>query len=175
MADRFQTQIIIGGMLDESLVEAFAEAIDADSVGAEWGERLDVTDAEIEIRSAAEKAETLDLYDDECSGGTMDAIESFCAEHKLIYWKHVEGKYEYDPSIEYFDGESSHDFSATEDGEVTITFSDLKKAHAENRIEALIAELDVANGTIPALRIVSSNRERLAAQAAQSKEIERAP
>lgn len=80
--------IRIGGPIRESDLGDLADAISIDGVGFDWGDAAYMLpDQEIvgRLRETIAAEPHLNLFDDMCSGATMDHVEAFCREHGLQF------------------------------------------------------------------------------------------
>ena len=101
MSDRFATEVTIGGNLPRKEVKNLAHAITQDGLGIEYQDK-DSNELCLYILSAAAKKEPLSFSNTEVANGATENLERFCQTHELSYVKRVEGKYEYNGEIHWW-------------------------------------------------------------------------
>lgn len=98
MAERFATQITIGGALRRCHVRRFLEHIAAEEVSIEWGDAHFEPNTVEELQGALHEGR-LRLCDDQRSWGEFADMEAVCRRLRLGYTRWTEGRYEYDAEL----------------------------------------------------------------------------
>jgi hypothetical protein len=101
MADRFATQFEIGGSLKRKKLEEFISILQSDGFG------LNYEDATAEAMTAeaercSKEGEPLIVSALEIAWGDVDSTQEFCQKHKLPFIKRVDGKFEYNGDITWW-------------------------------------------------------------------------
>jgi hypothetical protein len=144
MADRVAASIRIGGALPRNHLAALVAAIEAEALVDSLGEwfRLDHITG----------AEPLDLFANEVAWGRFDALEAFCAQHRLPFarWSGSHpGGWEAERVV--FDGKSEpRSYTVTENDVIVVTAAEVRSLGSFEAVLAYLAtaELDLAPLTI---------------------------
>ena len=145
MADRVSVTIVIGGVLPASQRETLADLIAHEGLSIEWdGPPFDASQFPDDV--------PLMLHAHEVAWGRVETLEAFCVEQGLAFarWS---GSYpgQWDPERVVFTGAGEpQSFGASEDDYVMIG---RHTAEALGSYEAIIANFDAADFTVPPLRI----------------------
>jgi len=99
MSDRFMTEVEIGGKIPRSIIPDLIGAIQAAGLDLDWN---DGEPSEEALRQKLEECngkETLSVNATELSGGNVDPLDQFCVANNIPFMKRVEGKYDYNGEI----------------------------------------------------------------------------
>ena len=102
MADRFATQISIGGKVKRTLVPALIEAINAEQLQRDWGSDLPEIQNEEELLSHKNEKGVLWFCYDERAWGRFEDLEEFLRKRRIPYDRRHEPRYEYDGELALF-------------------------------------------------------------------------
>ena len=158
MADRFSTQIEIGGALKRKDLEGFISTLQSDGLGLNYEDAT----AEAMIAEAErcnKEGEPFVVSALEIAWGDVDSTQEFCQEHKLPFIKRVDGKFEYNGVLTWWQpGMRRAEVWEDTDKEATrvmISLAALKKLRRSRKtLDQVIQKLEkVALPTGP-LRIV---------------------
>lgn len=146
MADRVSATITIGGTVPRSLLARFIESIQDEGLSVEW-DGGDFEEHELPIDNA------LYLVAHEVPWGRFEQLEAFCVEHGLPFVRWSGGFIDqWDPERVVFTGTGEpQSFGVSEDDDVRIG---RHTAEALGSFEAIIANFDAADFTVPPLIIV---------------------
>ena len=141
MADRVSVSIAIGGNVPANLVEESVETAECESLSTEWDEQpFDISQFPTD--------DALRLFAHDVANGELDRMESFCAEHGLIFsrWSGAFGA-----EIVNFSGQGiTRRFAADEEGRAVI---DAAKVAELGSYDAILSYFNDADFTVPPLRI----------------------
>jgi hypothetical protein len=102
MAERFPTEVIIGGKVPTAAVSGLLEAIRTEGLYLDWSDTdFDVQTAD-DLLAAVGKDGLLHLTDADRSWGEVKELEAYLRENNIAYDKLVSGKYEYDAGLASF-------------------------------------------------------------------------
>src|ERR1022692_3026042 len=158
MADRFATQFEIGGTLKREKLEEFISTLQSDGFGLNY-EDATVEAMIVEAERCSEEGEPFVVSALEIAWGDVDSTKEFCQEHKLPFIKRVDGKFEYNGDLTWWQpGMRRAEVWEDTDKEATrvmISLAALKKLRRSRKtLDQVIQKLEkVALPTGP-LRIV---------------------
>ena len=101
MADRFSTQIEIGGSLKRKKLAEFISILQGDGLGLDYEDAT--TEALIaEAERCSKEGEPLVVSALEITFSGLDPTQEFCQQHKLSFIKRADGKYEYNGDLTWW-------------------------------------------------------------------------
>jgi hypothetical protein len=160
------TTLHIGGPLPPARQQELCDLLDDEFVDTTVG------DIPVEIETAIKESRSLCIQGN-VNYGDCEAIEKFCREVGLSYWKHFDGwPAEWEPTIQVWTprfGERVHEHLATSNTyEPAITLSQLKDARrAGDPLNVIIADLErfEEDSVVPPLTLASAEAPAIAVDA----------
>lgn len=152
MPDCYYTTYSIGGLTTQKQREKIADILSA-NYGVNYGGRSSNFIAAME--ESINRGLVLVESFEEVAWGRIEELELFLENHHIAYSKHVSGNCEYSAEVVLFDGVNTYQSEASEDGIPMVCVDAVRKALANNSLEALLFKADVAAGDPPALYDVS--------------------
>lgn len=134
MGDYYPARVTIGGPVPGYLLRPLARVIEAEGVydnssgnasGAEGN--LEEDEAYSLLVEQATAGESVELADNEASGGELGGIKQFLTENRIPYIHESEPYQEWDGSLEVFDGKEHRHWLCDRDGEAHVPTKDLQK------------------------------------------------
>lgn len=158
MGDYFPTRVFIGGELKRG--DDLSEFL---GLMGEWADGYGRTQDDVRyLEKLTTDRERLELSDDQARPDQPERITIWCQEHNLTYWVAVDGKYEYDGKVFFWQPGMATEvrFAATQSGDPTLTYDDLKsRLDAGKTLAEVVAELEPAawsEDKIPPLILVGA-------------------
>jgi hypothetical protein len=144
MADCMAAEILIGGRLPRSRVEAFCSAIQDQYLALDWGGGAFSPETAGDLMAAMHdsnyKDSWLRLTDDEARYGQFERLEEFLRKERIPYDRRSAGKYSYDAEIVWYrPGLGLFTCVTNMAGEPVVAVSMLRKV--EKKLAALVAAL----------------------------------
>lgn len=129
MADYFNANISVGGVLTPEAEAALAEAAAEDSARTDYGDDpLTPETAAAAVSAAVAAGAPLTLCDNDALYGRFDAVEDACHEYGLVFVRASEACDEYDAEVAWFDGENDGEALADQSGDPVVRASDVGEA-----------------------------------------------
>lgn len=159
MGDYVQASLTIGGLINEDGIKRLSEAIAAQGVAADWGDRaLAMRDAETLIREVISRQECVLLYDNQANYGNMDEITTACLELGLFYELQYDAGCEFSAGLNRYDpgiGREREAVTGESIGAPLIEMATVKDAlHVPEKWKKLIDEINFWLSPIPPLGLV---------------------
>ncbi len=147
MGDRAMCHIRIGGQLPASLVASFSKLVADYDLRNDWSG----DDAVIPVSGSCQ---SLDLYGEDLNGGTVPALEQFCRQHHLPFWRWSGGCHgAFTPALYAWYGEGDeHSIDASDDEQPMFSASDIEKASSVELLRDIVAQF---NRPLPPFEIVN--------------------
>lgn len=138
MGDRAHVHITIGGELPREHLEEFAMRVADYDLRVEW-------DGEPFNPKALPEDEPLELFGMELNGGAVNDVDEFCIDHGLPFHRWSGGcPGAFLPEIVVFDGHGRpRDFTASDDGEVLFTPSEITAFKRMRDLRRAIARAEI--------------------------------
>ncbi len=161
MADRFATDVEIGGVIPRSLIPDLINAIQSAGLDLEWN---DGTPSEQALRQELEGCDgkaTLHVNATELAGGDINPLDEFCVANGIPFTKRVDGKYDYNGEIHWWHPGLSRiqTWSDTdkEASKVMLGLASLKEVlQAGKTLEQVVQQLEKVAPQVPNVQIAAS-------------------
>lgn len=136
MGDRTWTGIQFSGIITEDVGHELLGLLDDQCEGCQDGPELVAGHAEVKFTLDHLRVPHNQFYDGECNYGTMEAIEAFCQEHNISYFKTWQAGGEYGPGMEIYHAIVDQTVQCPDiDGEPVIGLKELIDAYDEGKID----------------------------------------
>ena len=120
MAERFPTQIHIGGKVERAIIPALIDAINTEELQSDWGIGLPVLRSDKELLERLEDGH-LSFFHEERAWGEFPDLEQFLVENDIPFNRSHSPRYEYDGELAQFrTGMQAPATAAVNDSEVIV-------------------------------------------------------
>jgi hypothetical protein len=131
MPDCIAAEIRIGGTIRQDLVPGLCKAIRDERLSFDWDDSCFDPDSAEELIEACDERDgvrLLCLCDDQASYGQFSILEKYLVEAGICYWRHSDGKYEYDAEIvEFRPGLGQVAFASNNGGDFLVPLEKLTR------------------------------------------------